>query len=222
MIWLNQARANIMDFNELLRAVPCPVPSIAGFANWLTMVTRGGTEVAVEVTKWARDGAAENVKAKVGAVPDEKVRIAWPYTHIFFDAELLNWLEQEYQAITIMDILGYYPVPPHDTSTLEKCFESLAKGTMDFSMIGTCRGPIEFYIDYVLRFIKDYKIDCVIFPMQYACKHAYAMAKLTSEEIKKQIGIPTMVFGCDPYDSREVSAEEIRGKIGDFLTEIVL
>jgi benzoyl-CoA reductase subunit B len=222
MGWVNEARSHIMDFNELLRAVPCPVPSITGFGNFLTMVTRGGTEVAVKVTKWARDMAAENVKNKVGAVPDEKIRIAWPYTHVFFDGELLTWLEKEYNAITIMDILGYYTVPPHDTSTLEKCFESLAKGTLDFSMIGTCRGPIEFYIDYVIRFVKDYKIDCVIFPMQFACKHAYAMATITAEEVRKQTGLPTLVFGCDPYDSREVPAEEIRGKIGYFLKEIVM
>jgi benzoyl-CoA reductase subunit B len=222
MIWLNQARANIMDFNELLRAVPCPMPSITGFGNYITMVTRGGMKSAVEVTKWSRDMAAENVKNKIGAVPDEKIRIAWPYTHVFFDGELLTWLEQEYQAIVIMDILGYYPVPPHETSTLEQCFESLAKGTLDFSMIGTCRGPIEYYIDYVIRFIKDYKIDCVIFPMQFACKHAYAMATLTSEEVHRQLDIPTLIFGCDPYDSREVPSESIRGKIGQFLTEIVM
>jgi benzoyl-CoA reductase/2-hydroxyglutaryl-CoA dehydratase subunit BcrC/BadD/HgdB len=89
-------------------------------------------------------------------------------------------------------------------------------------MIGTCRGPIEYYIDYVIRFIKDYKIDCVIFPMQFACKHAYAMATLTSEEVHKQLDIPTLIFGCDPYDSREVPSETIRAKIGQFLTEIVM
>ncbi len=222
MIWLNQARANIMDFNELLRAVPCPVPSISGFGNFITMVTRGGTELAVKATKWSRDMAAQNVKNKVGALPEEKIRIAWPYTHIFFDGELLTWLQEEYKAIVIMDLLGYYPVPPHDVSTLDKCFESLAKGTLDFSMIGTCRGPIEYYIDFVIRFVKDYKVDCVIFPMQFACKHAYAMATLTSEEVRKETGLPTLIFGCDPYDSREVPAEEIRGKIGEFLTEIVL
>ncbi len=222
MVYLNQARANIMDFNELLRAVPCPVNSMGGFGNWLTMVLRGGTLDAVKSTKSLRDAAAENVKNKVGGVPDEKIRIAWPYTHVFFDAELFPWLEENYNAVVIMDILGYYQVPPHDVSTIDKCFESLAKGTLEFSMIGTCRGPIEFYIDYVIRFVKDYKIDCVIMPMQFACKHAYAMAKLTSEEVKKQIGIPTMTFGCDPYDSREVPAEKIRAKIGDFLTEIVM
>ncbi|MHA1649196.1 MAG: 2-hydroxyacyl-CoA dehydratase subunit D [Candidatus Helarchaeota archaeon] len=222
MVWLNLARANVLEFNELLRAVPCPARSIEGFGNYLAMVLRGGTKAAVEATKWLRDNAASNVKNKIGGVPDEKIRIAWPYTHVFFDNELLPWLEENFNAVVIMDILGYYHVPPHDTSTIEKCFESLAKGTLDFSMIGTCRGPIEFYIDYVIRFVKDYKIDCVIMPMQFACKHAYAMARITSEEVRNQTGIPTMIFGCDPYDSREVSSEEIRGKIADFLTEIVL
>ena len=107
-------------------------------------------------------------------------------------------------------------------STIDKCFESLARGTLDFSMIGSCRGPIEYYIDYVIHWVKDYKIDCVILPMQFACKHAFAMARLTSEEVRKETGIPTMIFGCDPYDSREVPSEVIRSKIEDFITQIVL
>ena len=35
-------------------------------------------------------------------------------------------------------------------------------------------------------------------------------------------GIPTLVFGCDPYDSREVTSETIRARISEFLTQVVL
>ena len=222
MILVNQARENILEFNELLKTVPCPVSSMAGFGNFLAMVTLGGTSDAVNVTKYLRDEAAKNTKNGIGAVPDEKIRIAWPYTHVFFDRELLPWLEEQFNAITIMDILGYYQPAPQDVSTIEKCYESLASGTLDFSMIGTCRGPIEYYIDYVIKFIKDYKIDCVIFPMQFACKHAYAMGKVTAEAVREELGTPTLIFGCDPYDSREVTSEAIRERISDFLTQVVL
>ena len=81
---------------------------------------------------------------------------------------------------------------------------------------------MEYYIDYVIDYVKDYKLDCVIYPMQYACKHAFAMAWITSEVVKEETGIPSLIFGCDPYDSREVPSEAIRGKISDFLTQIVL
>ena len=121
-----------------------------------------------------------------------------------------------------MDILGYYQVLPHDISTLEKCYENLAKGTLDFSMVGTCRGPIEFYIEFLLNYVKEYKIDCVIMPMQFACKHAYAMARVASEAVREQTGIPFLIFGCDPYDSREVTSDAIRERISEFLTQVVL
>ncbi len=222
MKWVNESREHILDFNELLKNVPCPAKSLMGFGNFFAMVTRGGTPDAVKMTKWLRDTAAENVKTGEGGVPDEKIRIAWPYTHVFFDQDLLLWLEETYNAVVIMDILGYYQVLPHDTSTIEKCYESLAKGTLDFSMIGTCRGPIEYYIDYVVNYVKDYKIDCVIMPMQFACKHAYAMARVTMEVIREEVGVPTLIFGCDPYDSREVTSDAIRGRISEFLTQVVL
>jgi len=219
---VNEARENIVEFNELLKNVPCPMPSIAGFGNYVTMVTRGGTSDAVKVTKYFRDEAAQNVKNGIAGVPDEKLRIAWPYTHVFFDRDLLTWIEETFQAVVILDLLGYYPVMPHDVSTIEKCYESEAIATLDFSMIGTCRGPVEFYVDFVLNYVKEYKIDCVIIPMQFACKHAYAITRIAAEAIREQLGIPTLIFGCDPYDSREVTSETIRERITEFLTQVVM
>ena len=218
----NEARGYVLEFNELLQSVPCPVTSVTGMSIFQTMVTRGGSMDAVKVTKSMRDEAAYNVKNGIGGVPDEKIRIAWPYTHVFFDATLLTWIENTFNAVVIMDLLGHYKVLPHDTSTIEKCFQSLAKGTLDASMVGKCRGPIEYYIDYMINFIKDYKIDCVIMPMHFACKHVYLMVQVTSEAIKEETGIPTLIFSCDSYDSREVTSEEIKGKISDFLTQIVI
>ena len=222
MIWVNEARKNILEFNELLKNVPCPVPSISGLVNFFTMITRAGTPEGIKVSKWLRDTAADNVKNGIAGVPGEKLRIGWPYTHVFFDQELLPWIEETFQAVVIMDLIGYYPVLPHDVSTLEKCYESLAMGTLDFSMVGSCRGPIEYYVDYVLNYVKDYKMDCVIFPLQFACKHAYLMTRVTAEAVREQLGIPTLIFGCDPYDSREVTSEEIRRKISEFLTQVVM
>ncbi len=222
MIWVNKARENIMEFNELLRSVPCPVNSMQSGVNFLIMITSAGTENAVKASNWIRDQAAENVKNRIAGVPDEKLRIAWPYTHVFFDADLFPWLEENYHAVTIMDILGHYHVNPHGTSTIEKCYESLAKGTLDLSMIDTCRGPVEFFIDYLIRFVKDYKIDCIIIPIQFACKHAYSFLRVVLEEVRKEIDIPSLMVPCDPYDSREVTSETIRGRIAEFLTEIVI
>ncbi|MFW9823288.1 MAG: 2-hydroxyacyl-CoA dehydratase subunit D [Candidatus Thorarchaeota archaeon] len=222
MQWCNQARAYILEFNELLQTVPCPVTSATGMTNFQAMVLRGGTIDGVEVTRSMRDMAAYNVKNGIAGVPDEKIRIAWPYTHVFFDATLLTWIENTFNAVVIMDLLGHYKVLPHDTSTIENCFQSLAMGTLDASMVGKCRGPIEYYIEYMINFIKDYKIDCVIMPMHFACKHVYLMGQVTSEAIKEETGIPTLIFSCDSYDSREVTSEEIKGRISDFLTQIVI
>ncbi len=218
----NQARGYVLEFNELLKAVPCPVTSQTGFWNFMTMVTRGGTLDAVKTTKWMRDEAAENVKNGIGGIPNEKIRIAWPYTHIFYDQALLTWIEKTFNAVVIMDLLGHYKVLPHDTSTIENCYKSLAKGTLDASMVGKCRGPIEYYIQYMINYIKDYKIDCVIMPMHFACKHVSIMGQVTSEAIKEETGIPSLIFGCDSYDSREVTSEAIKDKISDFVSQVVI
>jgi len=222
MAIVNESREYTLEFNELLKAVPCPMPSITGFGVFLTMVARAGSPEAVKATKWFHDTAAENVKNGIGAVPDEKIRIAWPYTHVFFDVGLLSWIEQTFNAVVIMDLLGHYKVLPYNVSTIENCFRSLALGTLDASMVCTTRGPMEYYIEYLLNYVKDYKIDCVIMPMHFACKHVYTMARVTSEAIREETGIPTLIFGVDSYDSREVTSEELKSKISEFLTHIVL
>jgi benzoyl-CoA reductase subunit B len=218
----NQARSYVLEFNELLKTVPCPVTSQTGFWNFFTMVTRGGTSDAVNVTKWMRDEAAENVKSKIGGITDEKLRIAWPYTHVFFDQALLTWIEKTFNAVVIMDLLGHYKALPHPIDTMDDCYKSLSEGILDASMVGKCRGPIEYYLEYMINYTKDYKIDCVIMPMHFACKHVSIMGQVTSEAIKEEIGIPSLVFGCDSYDSREVTSEAIRTKISDFISQVVI
>jgi benzoyl-CoA reductase subunit B len=222
MIRVNQARENVMEFNDLLKAVPCPVHSWEAFTNWSIMGHTAGTQRAVEMTGWMRDHAAEEVRNGRGALPDEKIRVIWPYTHVFFDQNLFRWLEKTFSAVAIMDLLGHYHISSHDVSTVDKCFESLAMGALDYSMVDTCRGPAEFYIDYLLRFIKDYRIDCAVIPMQYACKQYYAMMGLAAEAMRREAGIPVLLFGCDPYDSREVPPKEVRGRIEEFIKEIVM
>ena len=74
----------------------------------------------------------------------------------------------------------------------------------------------------MINYIKDYKIDCVIMPMHFACKHVYTMGMVTSEAIKEELGVPTLIIGCDSYDSREVTSESIKDRISEFLTQVVL
>ena len=55
-----------------------------------------------------------------------------------------------------------------------------------------------------------------------ACKHTFAMVRVASEAIRDETGVPSLIFGCDSYDSREVSSDAIRAKISEFLTQVVL
>ena len=58
--------------------------------------------------------------------------------------------------------------------------------------------------------------------MQFACKHAYSITRVAAEAVREQTGIPVLIFGCDPYDSREVTSETIREKISEFITQVVI
>ncbi len=99
--------------------------------------------------------------------------------------------------------------------------KKLAIGALDANMVGGCRGPTEYYLDWVVNYVKDYSIDCCIFPVHFACKHVFPITRITSEAVREETGVPSLIFGCDSHDSREVTSKVIREKISDFLTQVV-
>ena len=48
------------------------------------------------------------------------------------------------------------------------------------------------------------------------------MGQITAEAVRETTGIPSLIIGCDPYDSREVPSEAIRAQISEFIEQVVL
>jgi benzoyl-CoA reductase subunit B len=114
-----------------------------------------------------------------------------------------------------MDMLGYTPYTLIDTSSEETIMRGLAKRYLcDVPMIRQVHGTADNYVNDIARVVKEYRIDCVIWPAHMGHKDGAAgigiMRKVCSD-----LGVPSLDLGLDLLDklkakiSRFFSAKEL-------------
>jgi hypothetical protein len=211
------------EYNELRRAVPCPhgweIGGAQAFAisqcfvagdprctDWFRQLVECG-EIRV------REGRGANDRVK------EKIRLLWfdimPYGWIF---EFMPWLEEECGAVIVMDMFGNFPYTMIDTSSEESMFLGLARrNLMEVPMIRQARGTAENFSSDIVRIVKDYKIDCVIWPGHMGHKDGAATAGVMRETCRT-LGVPFLHIGLDLFDKRYTTVDEVKDRVSQFFS----
>jgi len=211
------------DYNELRRNVPCPhgweIGGAQAFAisqcfvagdprctDWFRQLYKCG-ELKIQEGKGA--SATEGWK--------EKIRLFWfdimPYGWIF---ELMPWLEEEWGAVIVMDMFSNFPYTLIDTSSEKTIFHGLAKrNLLDAPMIRQARGTAENFSNDIGRIVKDYKIDCVIWPGHMGHKDGAATTGIMRETCR-ELAVPFLHIGLDLFDRRYTNPEEVRTKVSEY------
>ncbi|AWW25868.1 2-hydroxyacyl-CoA dehydratase family protein [Acetobacterium sp. KB-1] len=206
------------EYNELRRAVPCPGGSFQGsVVAWpITQHVRAGQQKATELLQMMVYDAEQKVKAGIGAVPDEQIRILWADLAPQWNEELGQWLAEEWKANVVMDFQGYAPYTPIDTSTPESMLLGLARrSTAEVPMIRQARGTVEVFLEDITRIVKDYSIDCVIFPGHMGHKDQSATTKFL-KELCKDLDVPLLSLTTSLFDERYTPMEEVKKQISEF------
>jgi benzoyl-CoA reductase subunit B len=217
----NRAEELNFEINELRRAVPCPQPGkFLRAANTARMFLQGLPAASALLREILAD-STERVRRGVGALPKEKMRVIWyDLATVYFD--FYGWLEREWEAVVVMDLLSYQPVSYIDTSGYEGMIRGFAGKILNEAMVRTVhRGLVDCYIDEFVRVYEDYKADCAIVAGHGADKQRPALTSIL-RDICREKSIPLLVLTYDYVDPRAVSAESICAKIEQFFTTVVL
>ncbi len=211
------------EYNELRRATPCPHGYSFGAQIWImvTMLWPGDPRctawlegLIVQTEQLVRDGK--------GAIPDEKIRVFWYDLRPFWMHEFGSWMEDEWGAVVIMDMIVYNPYTLIDTSTEETMFRDLAKRSLcDALMVRQEQGPSENLVTDITRIVKDYKADCVIWPAHMGHK-AMAGTIGIGREVCRELRVPLLQLGIDIFDPRYTTADEVKNMISSFFTTMEL
>ena len=215
----NRGYALWQEYNEIRRAVPSPHSYILPMSMFFQINTLAAGDPAK--TSWYQDmvnDAERRVRENTPEVPDQKIRVFWYDIQPFFFGEIVSWLEQEWKAVIAMDMVSYCPYEQVDTSSEDAIFRGLAKRAFQHGpMIHQGRGVADNVIQDISRIVKDYKIDCVIFPGHMGHKEMAASTSLM-RELCRDLQVPFLHIGLDVADARYASIDEIKDKISQFFT----
>ena len=222
----NKQYALWAEYNELRRAVPCPHGFGMGGGQCfaITQIYRVGDP---EGTQWFRDLVAHTEKRVSeglgGLERDERIRVFWfdikPQGWLF---EFEPWLEAEWGANIVMDMFAYTPYTPIDTSTEDAMFKGMAeRSLLQTPMVRQARGVADNFINDIRRVVKDYKIDCVIWPGHMGHKDGSASIGMM-REVCRELGVPFLNIGLDLFDKRYTTVDEVKDKVSKFFTAMGL
>jgi benzoyl-CoA reductase subunit B len=216
----NRAMELRLAVNELKRAVPCPLSNLYSMLAYQVYLSAAGSPEATEFFRVLLAYAEKRVKAGIGAIPDERIRLIWGGPPLFYGG-INGWMEQECGAVTVSTLMGYEGYHHIDTATYDSMMQGLARKQLDQIMVREFHGPFEYYLDDFLRAYEEYKADCLILPGNIRCKSLQATIGIL-RDVCREKEIPLLVPEFDWFDERVTSEEAIKAQIEQFFATTVL
>ena len=84
-------------------------------------------------------------------------------------------------------------------------------------MVRQARGVADNFINDIVRVVKDYKIDCVVWPGHMGHKDGSASIGMM-REVCRDLGVPFLHIGLDLFDKRYTSVDEVKDRVSQFFT----
>jgi benzoyl-CoA reductase subunit B len=211
------------EYSELRRSVPCPHGLILGMAAF--GVAQGTLCGRPSGTAWFRDlvaNAEKRILENRPEVPGQKIRVLWYDVQPVWFGELTPWLEQEWGAIVVQSMFTYFPYTRVDTSSDDAIWRGLARrNLLDTPMIRQAMGTADGFANDLVRIVKDFKIDCVIWPGHMGHKDGAASIPIMKETCR-ELGVPFLSIGVDQFDRRYTPVDEVKNRIAQFFAAMGL
>lgn len=182
-------------------------------------------------TSWGRDRAKlfydetlARVQAGQGVVADERVRLMWLGTGLWYNLGFYEYFEQRYGAVFVWSIYlavaaDAYPTYPSHPD--EDPLRTLAgRMTKIYAILNTAPFNVEWFkaeavragIEGVVSLTGGTEDDCrETFGQHYLVRRAF-----------EEIGVPVLRLGVDNADARTWNDEAIRKQVGDFIETQIL
>jgi benzoyl-CoA reductase/2-hydroxyglutaryl-CoA dehydratase subunit BcrC/BadD/HgdB len=217
----NEVTENFMEENEMRKLIPCPHSGKIGSIQQILNYAAAGTVGARDASKFIIEDSKKLAAKKQGALANERARTMWYYPDPLHDLGLHDWLEDEYNTITVMTMFGHATQTLIDPSTPESIVKGWAWKMMNTAMTRQLRGTAESYLDDMISVMKGWSIDGAVIPLVIPCKHGQALFGFVRDACR-ELNMPVMFAEYDPLDPRPVTAEELRNKVAEFLETQVL
>jgi benzoyl-CoA reductase/2-hydroxyglutaryl-CoA dehydratase subunit BcrC/BadD/HgdB len=202
------------DLMTYRKNIPTPF-SAAEIGIMFVMVTRQGTQTAVDFLTMVRDEVRERAAAGLGVIEDERIRLFWDNIPLWYNMGLFNYFEkmggvvvaETYSAAWSLRLDAARPI------------EALAlKSLMSYPLVSCV--SINKRKEMVLRACRDYSIDGAILHRNKSCV-PISLGQMDIKRALEKVGIPSVIIDADHMDDRNFSVAQFQTRVDAFLETLL-
>ena len=206
----NEARKHLLKANELRKHIPAPMLGCEAIDYIASITQLWGSPELVRASKLLCEELEERIEKGVAAVNPERFRLLWCHLRPYYNDEVFNYLEGQHKAVVAFESINLITWKEMNPA---KPFRSLAEKLLANPAIG----PYERMSREVVRMVRDYQIDGVIWMSPWGCRHFNSMAQLIKDDLRRVLDVPFYILDLECIDKRNYSKEQVRTRLDAFI-----
>ncbi|MBI2875713.1 MAG: 2-hydroxyacyl-CoA dehydratase [Candidatus Tectomicrobia bacterium] len=212
-----QAERLYRQIYQLKKTVPCPLRSGDGFKQMMAFYLLAGTPEGVSYFETVVQEMQAQIATGQSPAGQERFRIFLSYLPPVPYMDLLDWIEQEYGAVVVMDSLSSWWLP--DRLDPADPLRSLARKGFYNVIPRQLGGPLSYWIEEVTGYIQEFRVDGAIHINHIGCKQGAAATRAVMDTLKR-LNLPTMVLDLDMLDPSVTPREEVVARLEEFFERL--
>lgn len=199
------------ELMEKRSTIPSPF-SAAEIGIMFVMVTRHGTEIAVNFLKDVLQEVNEKVARGEGVIPNEKIRLFWDNIPLWYNMKLFNYFEK-WDAVVVAET---YSAAWSLRMDPNKPLESIAYKTLVSYPLVSCVS-LHKRLELIMNAVRGYKIDGAILHSNRSCK-PISMGQMDIQKVlAEELSVPSVMFDGDHMDGEKFSMAQFQTRIDAFM-----
>jgi len=218
-----KAHEYLLEIHELKKAIPCPFESMINPIIAAATTLMPATPQKADFLKEVVDLGKRRLKKKQGRKGFEKFRSIWPYMSLFYDFSLYEWMDREIGVSQLFDIFNYVFYEPIKINgkDIDNLIYELAVQGKHLPMNRQSLSSVDTLIDDMIWLANEYKCDFTVIMEHLGCKQMASISQLFREELRKELGIPTLIIELDVGDKRVTPSDTVRYQMAEFINTLL-
>ncbi len=197
------------------RFIPTPI-SAAEIGIMFVMVTRQGTQIAVDYLEKVLDEVKERAAAKIGIIEDEKIRLFWDNIPLWYNMGLFNYVEKMGGVFVAETYSAAWSIRLDPGDPLEAI---AIKSLMSYPLV-SCTSTRKRK-EMVLKACRDFHIDGAVLHRNKSCVPITLGQMDIKRALVEELDIPSVIIDADHMDERNFSVAQFQTRMDAFMETLL-
>jgi len=207
----DQACALWDEIMSYRRCIPTPL-SAAEIGIMFVMVTRQGTQIAVDFLTQVRDEVRQRAEHGIGVIEDEKLRLFWDNIPLWYNMGVFNYFEKMGGVV----VAETYSAAWSLRLDVDHPLEALAlKSLMSYPLVSCV--SLKKRKEMVLKACREYAIDGAILHRNKSCVPITLGQMHIKQALEEELGVPSVIIDADHMDDQNFSLAQFETRVDAFM-----